>query len=350
MLRPKIGLDWDDVTAPFNSIAVAMANEKYHMDPPLTLEEVDSWQIQGRAGVIKEFYKSKELYARQHVPEKTKKAVRRLMEIADVYFITAVYPEFMGVRAQQILTEFPELTYERIILGNAKNMVQFDIILDDAIHNVLETPATYAVMMRKPWNWKMTGLLSVNSMSEFVQLVRQIIRSSQSRPPVITQPSVLALVGPSGSGKTAVAGELCRDEQFISPMTYCTKKSSKHRYLTDEEFNRQDFFEKTRYAGVQYGTKKEEIQAVLDSGRHAVMVLDMCGAVAMKRHFPTAILFIDHDKEYLIQTIIEEDFSLEEKTLRILSIDAEKRNREICDYVMDNRSGQAAEQIRELVS
>ena len=41
MLRPKIGLDWDDVTAPFNSIAIAMANEKYHIDPPLRLEEID---------------------------------------------------------------------------------------------------------------------------------------------------------------------------------------------------------------------------------------------------------------------------------------------------------------------
>ena len=42
MLRPKIGLDWDDVTAPFNSIAIAMANEKYHIDPPLRLEEIDT--------------------------------------------------------------------------------------------------------------------------------------------------------------------------------------------------------------------------------------------------------------------------------------------------------------------
>ena len=41
MLRPKIGLDWDDVTAPFNSIAIAMANEKYHIDPPLRLEEIE---------------------------------------------------------------------------------------------------------------------------------------------------------------------------------------------------------------------------------------------------------------------------------------------------------------------
>ena len=56
MLRPKIGLDWDDVLAPFNDIAVAMANEKYNIDPPLTLEEVTSWNNTGRAAVIKEFY------------------------------------------------------------------------------------------------------------------------------------------------------------------------------------------------------------------------------------------------------------------------------------------------------
>ncbi|MCC8168211.1 MAG: guanylate kinase [Clostridiales bacterium] len=345
MLRPKIGLDWDDVTAPFNSIAVAMANEKYHMDPPLTLDEVDSWENRGRAHVIKEFYEDPELYKRQRVPERTKKAVRRLMDIADVYFITAVYPGFMAVRAQQILTEFPELGYDRIIMGQAKNLVHFDIVLDDAIHNILETPATYAVMMRKPWNWKMTGLLSVNTMTEFVQLVKQIIRSSQSHPPVITRPSVLALVGPSGAGKTEVAGKLCEREDCFSPMTYCTKPGKKHKYLTEEEFNREEFFEKTRYAGVQYGTKQEEIQAVLDSGRHAVMVLDMCGAVAMKRHFPTVIIFIDYGKECLIRAILEDDFSVEEKTLRLLSIDAEKRNRDICDYVMDNRDGEAAERI-----
>jgi guanylate kinase len=182
MLRPKIGLDWDDVTAPFNSLAIQMANEKYHIEPPLVLEDIDSWENKGRAGVIKEFYRTEELYLRQRVPERTKKAVRKLMDIADVYFITAVYPEFMGIRAKQIMEEFPELPPENIILGSAKNLVHFDIILDDAVHNVLETPAIYPVMMRKPWNWKMTGLLSVNNMTEFVSLVRQIIRASQSRP------------------------------------------------------------------------------------------------------------------------------------------------------------------------
>lgn len=349
MLRPKIGLDWDDVTAPFNSIAVAMANEKYQFDPPLSMEELVSWQHTGRAKCIGEFYHEEELYYRQHVPEKNKKAIKKLMEIADVYFITAVYPEYMGIRAKQITKEFPELPPDNIILGNAKNLVQFDIILDDAIHNVLDSPATYPVLMRKPWNWKMTGLLSVNNLSEFVYLVKQIIRSSQAKSSHIEAPCVLALVGPSGSGKTAVARELCKDARFASPMTYCTKKSDKHIYLTEEEFAKQDFFEQTQYAGIKYGNKKEEIEAVLALGKCAVMALDMCGAVAMKRHFPTAIIFIDQDKEALISNIIEDDFTTEEKTLRILSIDAEKRNREICDYVINNEKADAAEKIKSMI-
>jgi guanylate kinase len=342
-------LDWDDVTAPFNSLAIAMANEKYQFDPPLKLEEITTWENRGRAGVIKEFYACEELYHKQQVSERNKKAVRKLMEIADVYFITAAYPQFMGIRARQILEAFPEFPPENIILGNAKNLVRFDIILDDAIHNVLETPATYPVLMRKPWNWKMTGLLSVNHMTEFVSLVKQIIRASQSKNTKVAGPSVLALVGPSGSGKSGITRSLCRDMRFSSPKTYCTKRSDKHHYLTEEEFASQHFFERTMYAGIHYGTKKEDIQAVLDEGKYVVMPLDMCGAIAMKRHFPTAIIYIAKDKEELIREILEEDFPVEEKTLRILSIDAEKRNREICDYIVDNTRNDGAEKIMDLL-
>ena len=181
MIRPKIGLDWDDVTAPFNSIAIDMANKKYNITPPLTLDDIDSWENTGRASVIKEFYRDNALYERQKPTEETKRMIRKLMDIGEVYFITAVAPGFMGVRASQIMEAFPDFPTENIILGNAKNLVQFDIILDDAIHNVLETPATYPVLMRKPWNSKMTGLLSVNNITEFVYLVEQIINASLYR-------------------------------------------------------------------------------------------------------------------------------------------------------------------------
>ena len=65
MLRPSIGIDWDDVTAPFNSIAIRMANEKYHPEKPYRLEEITSWANEGRTSVIKEFYNDPELYSRQ---------------------------------------------------------------------------------------------------------------------------------------------------------------------------------------------------------------------------------------------------------------------------------------------
>lgn len=142
--------------------------------------------------------------------------------------------------------------------------------------------------------------------------------------------------------KTALSDSLCAMEQFENPKTYCTKPGDKHRYLTEEEFNAQDFFEKTRYAGIQYGTKMEDIEAVLAKGHFVVMPLDMCGAIAMKRHFPTVIVYVARDKELLIRDIIEQDYSIEEKTLRILSIDAEKRNRQICDYAVNNMDVGAA--------
>lgn len=336
MIRPKIGLDWDDVTAPFNSIAIQMANDKYNINPPLALDDIDSWENTNRAAVIKEFYNDIHLYEQQKPDEETKLMIRKLMEIADVYFITAVAPAFMGVRAKQIIEAFPEFPPENIILGNAKNLVQFDIILDDAIHNVLETPATYPVLMRKPWNSKMTGLLSVNTITEFVYMVEQIISASLYRSKNVIKPSVIALVGPSGAGKNQLAGQLCSRDDFENPKTYCTKKSSKHKYLPKEEFDKQNFFEKTRYAGISYGTKKEDIEAVLENGKYAVMALDMCGAIAMKQYFMTTIVYVSRDKELLIKDILEQDYSNEEKTLRILSIDAEKRNKQICDYVIKN--------------
>ncbi len=372
MLRPSIGIDWDDVTAPFNSIAIRMANEKYHPEEPYRLEEITSWANEGRTSVIKEFYNDPELYSRQIPTEETKRGIRRLMQIADVFFITAVSPHFMGVRAEQIMTQFPELPPENIILGSAKDRVHFDIVLDDAIHNILESKAEYPVLMRKPWNAKMTGLLSVNTMAEFVSLVKQIMKASTSRTEKITAPAVLALVGPSGSGKREITEALCTGRGgsiagnnttgstemkslFVRPVNYCTEQGRYgHQYVSEESFDRMDFFEKTAYAGVRYGTRKEDIQALLDQGKFAVIPVDMCGAIAMKRSFPTHIIYVARDKEKLIADIIDSDYDTEEKTLRILSIDAEKRNRKICDYVIhndtiDGERVSGAEEIRRLI-
>lgn len=348
-MRIKIGIDWDDVTAPFNSIAIKMANSKYNLD--LILEDIKDWANEGKASVIKEFYSEPKLYELQtkNVSAKTIEIINKLEEIADVYFITAVHPNFMGTRAAQIQELFPNLPAERIILGAAKYLVKFDIILDDNICNVLDSPATYPVLMRKPWNSTMTGVLSVNNIEEFYNLVTHILFNKKEHNTSI--PRVFAIVGPSGSGKQEIIDKLCDTGNFARPLSYSTKELNNKNTvkISEQEFKNTDFVEKTRYAGYGYGTRYEDIRSVLNSGKNAIMALDMCGAIGMKSLFDTTIVFVKRRKDYLIRNILEDNLTNDERTLRLLSIEAEKKNENLCDISIDN-SNDANNAISELLS
>ena len=338
MIRPIIGLDFDDVVAPFNSIACKMANEE--METEVSIKDITSWENTGKASVIKKYYHDRRIYELQSkaITPESKQAVRELMEFADVYFISAVYPEFMSVRAAQIMEAFPEIPQSRIILGAAKDLVHFDFLLDDNINNILSSPADYPVLFRKPWNSDMTGLLSVNSLEEFVCLVKNVIFPMITGKSKIAIPSVIALVGPTGSGKNEVAEELCQltdlNYAFVRPTGYTTKPGSTGRtVLTEEEFDSKNFFEKTRYAGYGYGIEKTEIEAILKKGNFPVIPIDICGAIGMKLHFPTIIVYLKRGKYDLVMNIISDhSLSDKEKSLRILSLEAEKKNETICDF------------------
>ena len=66
------GIDWDDVISPLNDCAIELANEEYHFEPPLTLEDIDSWENTGRASVIKKYYSDPRLYEMQRVSDQAK--------------------------------------------------------------------------------------------------------------------------------------------------------------------------------------------------------------------------------------------------------------------------------------
>ncbi len=72
------GIDWDDVISPLNDCAIELANEEYHFEPPLTLEDIDSWENTGRASVIKKYYSDPRLYEMQQVSDQAKAFIRTL--------------------------------------------------------------------------------------------------------------------------------------------------------------------------------------------------------------------------------------------------------------------------------
>ena len=107
--RLSVALDIDDLLMECTSYAITLANEKYNFDPPLTIYEKEKWGKLGtRADAIYPYFSDPEFYRTQPVYEGAKDFVRKLSQMVDVFVCTAVPPQFMGIRAQRIMEEFPE--------------------------------------------------------------------------------------------------------------------------------------------------------------------------------------------------------------------------------------------------
>ena len=359
--RLSTALDIDDVLMECVPYAIRLANEKYHFDPPLTIYEVDHWgKLDTRADVIFEFFNDPEFFRSQPPIEGAREFVKKLAQMTEVFVSTAVWPQYMSIRAQRLLEEFPEIPADHILMGSRKDKIDVDILFDDGMHNVFRSNAAYPILMRRPWNREATGILAVNTYDEFLKLVEVIADSYSVRPERYSanQPSVLVLVGPSGSGKNAVAKRLLektdRFEKLISYTTDETAAQQRDGWYHHVPLNRframrenGEMFESTTYAHQCYGSRKTDVEQILARGKHVLTVMDICGAMALKTHFSNVItVYVKRDKKELLTAILEKEMPTSEKVNRLLAIDGETRNAQICDYVLQfNDCDQAAEEI-----
>ena len=112
--RMSTALDVDDLLLECIPYAIKLANEKYNFNPPITIHEVDRWGKLGtRADVIFEFFEDPEFFKTQPVIKGAKEFVRKLSKLTEVFISTSIAPKFMGIRAERILEEFPEIPAEK---------------------------------------------------------------------------------------------------------------------------------------------------------------------------------------------------------------------------------------------
>lgn len=363
--RLSVALDIDDLLMDCIPYAISLANEKYRFDPPLTIYEVDRWgRLETRADVIFEFFRDPEFYRNQPVIKGAREFVRRLSEMTEVFVSTAISPEFMGIRAQRILEEFPEIPPDHIYMGSRKDKINVDILFDDGMHNVFRSSAAYPILMRRPWNREATGMLAVNTYDEFLKLVEVIANSYSVKPEQYfpASPSIVVLVGPSGSGKTTIAKQvLAKTDRFEKLVSYTTndptalQKNEWYNYITLDAFHEMcesgEMFESTMYAGHGYGSKKADVERILRSGRHVLTTMDICGAMSLKTNFSNVItIYIKRDKRALLASILKKNSSIEDKVNRLIAVETERQNQEICDYVVKfDTYEQAVAQICEIL-
>ena len=83
------------------------------------------------------------------------------------------------------------------------------------------------------------------------------------------------------------------------------------------------------------------------SGKHVLTVMDICGAMSLKTLFPHVVtIFVKRDRRELLKDILMKDSTVDDKANRLLSIEVEMRNTQICDYTVKfDYCDQAVDQI-----
>ena len=347
--RLSTALDIDDLLMECTAYAIRLANEKYQFDPPISIYEKTTWgRLDTRVDVIYDYFDDPEFYRTQPVYPGAKEFVRKLSQMTEVYVSTAVPPEFMGIRAQRIREEFPEIPADHIFMGASKDKIHTDILFDDAMHNVLSSNAKYPILMRRPWNQQSTGMLAVNTYDEFLRLVEVIAESySVANPGTLEDSSIVVLVGPSGSGKSKIATRLLeKSDKYEKLVSYTTndptaeEKNEWYNYVPMETFRSMcdsgEMFQSTMYAGHGYGSRKADVDEILARGKKVLTTMDIGGAMALKTYFKNVTtIYIKREKKALMGSILRKNSSIEDKVDRLIAIEAELRNAEICDYVVE---------------
>lgn len=318
----KIGIDFDDVLAPFVSICCDLCNEENgtaYME-----NDVTCWGFHGSKAIeeISLYYNRKEVYEAQEVFPQASAFIQSLLKKGEVYIITAVSGPFMSLRAEQIRLAFPEIPESHILMGAAKDLVHFDILLDDGPHNILKSCADYPVLMRKPWNRDLSGILAVNNYEEFLILVDQIKESAFEKSYSFERPCVIAFIGPSGSRKNDMTELLEINKVAKAVSSY---KGGCPGY---------ECAAKTIYGRNIYEYKKQDIENVLLRGENVSCVVDMTGALMLKRLYPTIFVFCKQSRESMFLNIMKKDISDEEKAIRCTSMEQKLRHEKLCDLTI----------------
>lgn len=325
----------------------------YFSKNPLRLSDIKTWEPRlDVSDIVMEFFLEEEFFRTQPVIRGAEHFLRSLMHWGSVRIISSVEPQFMGIRVQKLLTDFPFLKRENIVLAYDKSMLQMDFLFDDCPRNLLIPSVKYPIRMEKPWNKHMTGGLFAKGLTDALQLVMRI---SDTKTYTNTEDiRVAVLVGPSGSGKTTIMeassyrqipsvtdrprrnGEVEGNYIFISPS----------EFSSGQKMGR--FLESSEYAGHHYGTRKEDAVRAASLGA-CVKAMDIDGAIRMKEYMGNrcSIIYVKRDRKRLVEAILERNISNEEKTRRIVGLDVEEQNESYADFVIDN-NGRLEDSVAQL--
>ena len=339
----SVALDCDDVLFDCVPYAINRVNKKTGLNVSIT--QVTGWgKAEGDANLIFKEWTTRDFFENQPIIEGSKEFIHELSQKCEIYIATAIEPQFMDIRIRKIMENFPEINPSNIYMGSSKDKIKTDVLLDDGFHNIRNSIADYPVLLRKNWNKDATGVLTVNTYDEFLKLIDIIKNRYNDNTLNVKEPKIIALIGPTGTRKNKIIEEITKKQNNISRIkTYTTDTNNnfqRYKSISMEKFANMKknnmFFEYTMYAGHGYGSKKEDLQEELLKGNNIIIPMDICGIISLKTNFKDVVsIYIDRNREDVLYDIISRNIPDKDKVKRIVSLDMEKKNKRLCDYIID---------------
>lgn len=214
MEKLKVILDCDDVLFECNSEVIRKINQKNMTDR--SMNELTKWGTGDDDPEIgyevrKNYFQDPEFVRKQPCAEGAAEFVKKLLEIADVSFCTAVPNQCKDARMEAIKKSFPFMELENVIFQTEKNQLVADFMLDDAPHNLTSPYVRYPVLYRRPWN-RTDYRFAVSSLDSFLMMVN-MAKHIDHKPNV---PKIIAMVGSPRESLCMVKKILRNDEHIVS--------------------------------------------------------------------------------------------------------------------------------------
>ena len=176
---------------------------------------------------------------------------------------------------------------------------------------------------------------------------------------------LIVLSGPSGSGKNTVCDEVKKNNfniwESISMTSRKPRKGEEdgkaYYFVSENEFEKNieddKMLEWAKFAGNYYGTPKESVQKHLDKGEDVILVIEIQGALQIKKKLPQAlfIFLLPPSMRELKRRLTDRHTESEEKILERFET-AYKEINEISKYnyvIINDKVEEAAQKLDAII-